>query len=74
MKALILAGGFATRLWPLCENRAKPLLLLNGKTILAHILEENEISKKMFFNFGFVFNDKENYNGIEHLIYTKKIK
>lgn len=40
MKALILAGGFATRLWPLCENRAKPLLLLNGKTILAHILEK----------------------------------
>ncbi len=40
MKALILAGGFATRLWPLCENRAKPLLLLDGKTILAHILEK----------------------------------
>jgi len=40
MKALILAGGFATRLWPLCENRAKPLLLINGKTILAHILEK----------------------------------
>ena len=40
MKALILAGGFATRLWPLTESRAKPLLYLNGKTILAHILEK----------------------------------
>ncbi len=40
MKVLILAGGFATRLWPLTERRAKPLLLLNGKTILAHILEK----------------------------------
>lgn len=40
MKALILAGGFATRLWPLTERRAKPLLLLDGKTILAHILEK----------------------------------
>ncbi len=40
MKAFILAGGFATRLWPLTEKRAKPLLLLNGKTILAHILDK----------------------------------
>lgn len=40
MKILILAGGFATRLWPLSEKHAKPLLLLAGKTILAHILEK----------------------------------
>lgn len=40
MKVLILAGGFATRLWPLTERRAKPLLLLDGKTILAHILKK----------------------------------
>jgi len=40
MKALILAGGFATRLWPLTEQRAKPLLILNGKTILAHLLDK----------------------------------
>lgn len=40
MKVIILAGGFATRLWPLTERRAKPLLLLDGKTILAHILEK----------------------------------
>ena len=40
MKTLILAGGFATRLWPLSEKHAKPLLLLAGKTILAHILEK----------------------------------
>lgn len=39
MKILILAGGFATRLWPLSEKHAKPLLLLAGKTILAHILD-----------------------------------
>ncbi len=40
MKIFILAGGFATRLWPLTENRAKPLLLLDGQTILAHILSK----------------------------------
>jgi len=44
------------------------------KLIIAYILEENYISKKMFFNFGFLFSEKKNYNGIEHLIYTKKIR
>lgn len=39
MHTLILAGGFATRLWPLTEHRAKPLLLIDGQTILAHILQ-----------------------------------
>lgn len=40
MKVLILAGGFATRLWPLTEVRAKPLLYLDGKSILEHIIEK----------------------------------
>lgn len=44
------------------------------KLIVAYILEENDISKKMFLNFGFLFSEKKNYNGIEHLIYTKKIR
>ncbi|MBI3332119.1 NDP-sugar synthase [Candidatus Peregrinibacteria bacterium] len=40
MKAFILAGGFATRLWPLTEHRAKPLLPLAGKPILSHLVEK----------------------------------
>lgn len=40
MKAFILAGGFATRLWPLTEKRAKPLLPLAGKPLLTHIVEK----------------------------------
>lgn len=40
MHAFILAGGFATRLWPLTENRAKPLLPLAGKPMLTHIVEK----------------------------------
>jgi len=40
MKAFILAGGFATRLWPLTEKRAKPLLPLAGKPIIDHMLEQ----------------------------------
>jgi len=40
MRAFILAGGFATRLWPLTESRAKPLLPLAGKPMLSHIVEK----------------------------------
>lgn len=39
MQCLILAGGFATRLWPFTENRAKPLLPLAGKPLLSHTIE-----------------------------------
>lgn len=38
MKVIVLAGGFATRLWPITESRAKPLLLVDGKSILYHLL------------------------------------
>lgn len=38
MRAFILAGGFATRLWPLTEKRAKPLLPLAGKPLIDHLL------------------------------------
>ncbi len=40
MKCIILAGGFATRLWPLTENKAKPLLHLKDKPLLSHIVEK----------------------------------
>ena len=34
MKCLILAAGYATRLYPLTKNFPKPLLEVRGKTIL----------------------------------------
>lgn len=40
MRAFILAGGFATRLWPLTEKRAKPLLPLAGKPLIDHLIEQ----------------------------------
>lgn len=40
MKAVVLAGGFATRLWPLSERRAKPLLPIAGKEIVSHLVEK----------------------------------
>lgn len=39
MKCLILAAGYATRLYPLTENFPKPLLSVAGKTILDRLLE-----------------------------------
>lgn len=39
MKLLVLAAGFATRLWPLTKNRAKPLLDVAGRTVLDRLLE-----------------------------------
>jgi glucose-1-phosphate thymidylyltransferase len=39
MEAVILAGGFATRLYPLTLNTAKPLLDVAGKPAIVHILE-----------------------------------
>lgn len=40
MKALILAGGYATRLMPVTKHIPKPLLPVNGKPIINHIIEE----------------------------------
>ena len=42
MKAITLAAGYATRLYPLTENMPKPLLEVAGKTILDFIVEKIE--------------------------------
>ena len=42
MKCLVLAAGYATRLYPLTENFPKPLLEVQGKTILDWLLEDIE--------------------------------
>jgi glucose-1-phosphate thymidylyltransferase len=39
MKAIILAAGYATRLYPLTLDRPKPLLPVAGKPIIEYILE-----------------------------------
>ena len=40
MKCLILAAGYATRLYPLTENFPKPLLAVGDKTILDWLLDD----------------------------------
>ncbi len=42
MKAILLCGGYAKRLWPLTKNMPKPLLKLGEKEILTIILEKIE--------------------------------
>ncbi len=39
MKCLILAGGFATRLYPMTINKAKALLEFKGKPVISHMVE-----------------------------------
>lgn len=47
MKCLILAAGYATRLYPLTENFPKPLLKVGEKTILDWLLEDIHSSGKV---------------------------
>ncbi len=39
MKVLILAAGYATRLYPLTENQPKPLLPVAGKPMIEYVLD-----------------------------------
>lgn len=45
MKCLILAAGYATRLYPLTENYPKPLLEVGDKTILDWLIDDIDGSK-----------------------------
>ena len=44
MKCLILAAGYATRLYPLTENFPKPLLEVKGKTIIDWLVDDIDSS------------------------------
>ena len=44
MKCLILAAGYATRLYPLTENFPKPLLKVQGNAILDWLIEDMDRS------------------------------
>ena len=44
MKCVILAAGYATRLYPLTENMPKPLLKVSNKTIIDWLIDDIETS------------------------------
>ena len=45
MKAIILAGGYAKRLWPLTKNKPKQLLLVCGRPMIEYIMEKLEVQE-----------------------------
>ena len=47
MKAVVLAGGYATRLWPLPRNRPKMLLPVGEETVIDRILGELEADDRI---------------------------
>jgi len=47
MICIVLAAGYATRLYPLTENFPKPLLEIKGKSILDHLLDDLDSSGKI---------------------------
>jgi len=57
MHAIILAGGFATRLWPLTENTAKPLIEVAGKPLISYIIESLPLDIKITISTNLVFAD-----------------
>ena len=42
MKAVVLAGGFAKRMWPLTKERPKHLLPVAGRPMLDHVIDKLE--------------------------------
>ncbi len=47
MKAVVLAGGYATRLWPITRNRPKMLLPVGEQTVIDRILAELDADERI---------------------------
>ena len=47
MKAIILAGGYAKRLWPLTKDKPKQLLSVGGRPMIEYIMEKLEVQKEI---------------------------
>ena len=47
MKAIVLAGGYATRLWPITRHRPKMFLPIGEETVIDRIFRELEAEKRI---------------------------
>ena len=78
MKAIILCAGYATRLYPLTKDTPKPLLEVDGMTILDHIMlrlsflaEIDEVciitNDRFYLHFS-AWADKASYDGLQTVV------
>jgi len=75
MKAIILAAGYATRLYPLTKNQPKPLLEVGRKPILQYLLEKIE-PLELVDEVIIVTNDrfyKQFVDWVARFVFSKKI-
>ncbi len=47
MRAVVLAAGFGTRLYPLTRDRAKPLLEVGGRPVVEHLVEKLAAARRV---------------------------
>ncbi len=76
MKAIILAAGYATRLYPLTKDKPKPLLIVAGKPMVEHILDKIIVLDDV--DEVFIVTNNKFYSHFENWLkvysYPKKIK
>jgi len=73
MKAIILAGGYARRLWPLTKNIPKQLLSVGGRPMIEYIIEKLEAQKEID-KIIISTNEKFEQNFKQWLLECKSIK
>lgn len=64
MKCVILAAGYATRLYPLTKNTAKPLLPIGDQKILDHIIRK--VEKVVMIDEIYIVTNDRFYNDFIH--------
>jgi len=47
MKAIVLAGGYATRLWPITRNRPKMFLPVGDGTVIDDVFRDLEADERV---------------------------
>ena len=72
MKCLILAAGYATRLYPLTENFPKPLLTVGEKTILDWLIDDIDMAN--IVDEYIVISNHKFVNHFDNWVKTKKQK